>query len=533
MLRDIVEAFLNEYEASRDAERASAATAPVPRVDHASSATRWSSDPRTGQNRRAATNSAATPVSETDASERLSAGADAVHRSDDSPVPLERRRASASTILQSALVLALLSCLAAIVWLAHDVLLVLSLGVLAACGLCGLTRWVSNSLHLSRKWSLPIVVTTLGLLTFAAGYFCYSQAKDQIAAMERQFDDGLSAAQEWLRDRPVIRSMVVDLFPDGVSGGAAAPNEAMQMVAGGEGESETTTPKQSARKQPAESASSTSKQASSTSKKVNSSGENASSNFLAEATSDESAKGSEDAGSGPSIGSSLPKSFSNLLSLFGRFFATTLGVTVNLLLILFIGLFLAADPHGYRDATVRLFPPRMRDRTREVMDKMGEDLWRFLIGRFLSMLITGVGAGILLLLCGVPLPVALGLLTGLLTFIPNIGAAIALGLAVLAALPQGSSVVMTVIAGYVALQLFESYVITPLITKAQVELPPAMTLAGQAIFGVMFGFLGALTATHVLVVIKRLVQSVYVQDTLEQPSAIATTQGVTAAGASD
>ena len=517
MLRDIVEAFLNEYEASRDAERRSA-------VDHrglrtgdlrdAAAHHRLPHHPTVDQRRGEAFDplqSSDAPSAHVGSSPVQSVDADR----DGSPVSLDQRRASASAILQSALVVGLLGVLLAVIWMAHDVLLVLSLGVLAACGLCGLTRWVSNSLHLGRKWSLAIVVATLALLAFGSAFFCYSQAKDQLAKMERQFDDGLSAADDWLSDRPVIRSMVVDVIPEGVSGGAAAPNEAMQMVAGsGDG------PPASANDHSASSG-----------EKKSGSGNTSSSNGNANSSTNSAAKPSDLVNSDSTFASSLPTSFSNLLSLFGRFFATTLGVTVNLLLILFIGLFLAADPHGYRDATVRLFPPRMRSRTREVMDEMGEDLWRFLIGRFLSMMITGVGAGILLALCGVPLPIALGLLTGLLTFIPNIGAAIALGLAVLAALPQGSSVVMTVIAGYIGLQLFESYVITPLITKAQVELPPAMTLAGQAVFGVMFGFLGALTATHVLVVIKRLVDSVYIDDTLEQPSAIATTAGAAAADA--
>lgn len=196
-------------------------------------------------------------------------------------------------------------------------------------------------------------------------------------------------------------------------------------------------------------------------------------------------------------------------------FKTTFGLLVNSLLIFFVGLFLALDPAGYRDGFVSLFAPHRRERTREIMDHIGHTLWRWLIGRFATMLITGVGAGVLLTLCGTPMAATLGVITGLLTFIPNIGAFISLVLAVLFSIPQGGEIVLAVIGGYLVLQLIESYLVTPLIQQRQAELPPALLISCQAILGVLLGFLGAAVASPLLAAVKVGVEEAYIKDVLE------------------
>lgn len=144
-----------------------------------------------------------------------------------------------------------------------------------------------------------------------------------------------------------------------------------------------------------------------------------------------------------------------------------------------------------------------------MMDCMAETLWRWLVGRFASMVLTGLGIGIALWFLGVPLPLTLGVLTGLLTFIPNIGAAIALGLAMFVALPTGIATVGWVVVVFFAFQLVESYVLTPMIQQYQVSLPPALLISTQALMGGILGFLGALIASPMLVLILVLNREVY------------------------
>ncbi len=196
-------------------------------------------------------------------------------------------------------------------------------------------------------------------------------------------------------------------------------------------------------------------------------------------------------------------------------FQSSLGIMVNGLLIFFTGLFLAIDPGMYRDGCVKLFPEQHRERTREIMDLMGNTLWDWLLGQFCTMTITGTGAALLLWAIGVPMAFTLGTITALLTFIPNIGPALALILALLFAIPQGSMTILYVLIGYVGLQLVESYVITPLIQQKQAALPPALQLAAQALMGVLCGLLGATVAPPLLAVVKVGVEEAYVKDVLE------------------
>lgn len=197
-----------------------------------------------------------------------------------------------------------------------------------------------------------------------------------------------------------------------------------------------------------------------------------------------------------------------------KIFQTTFGLLVNSALIFFVGLFLATSPTTYRDGFVKLFPKLRRERVTEVLNMMSDSLWHWLIGRFGSMLATGVGAGLLLWLLGVPMAITAGFATGLLTFIPNIGGLLSLTLALLLALPDGFGTVQMVFLGYMVLQLVESYLVTPLIQQKQVSLPPALLISFQAVMGVLFGFLGAAVASPLLAATKTLVQEAYIKDVL-------------------
>lgn len=215
----------------------------------------------------------------------------------------------------------------------------------------------------------------------------------------------------------------------------------------------------------------------------------------------------------PSSGT-ISTAANQVASFLSRLFQTTLGLIVNSALIFFVGLFLAVAPEDYRDGVIVLFPKHRRERIREVMNLAGESLWNWLVGRFGSMLVTGTGAFLILFLCGVPMAILLGMVTAALTFVPNIGGLIALMLAILFAIPQGSTIVAVVIVGYGLLQLIESYLVTPLIQKNQTSLPPALLIGFQALMGVLFGFLGAAVASPVLAATKTLTEELYVKDVL-------------------
>lgn len=201
----------------------------------------------------------------------------------------------------------------------------------------------------------------------------------------------------------------------------------------------------------------------------------------------------------------------------GRFFVTTFGMLTNLVLIVIVGLYLAASPRAYTQAPTYLFPPRVRPDIERILELSGETLWRWLIGRFFSMSVSGIGAGVLLYLFGVPSALIIGILTFLLAFIPNVGPLLSMGIAMFFALPQGLSTVAIVIAVLSFFELLESYVVTPLVTEYQVSLPPALVIFFQALMGLTLGFVGLTVAAPLLAVAGVLFKEVYRKKLLKEP----------------
>ena len=184
-----------------------------------------------------------------------------------------------------------------------------------------------------------------------------------------------------------------------------------------------------------------------------------------------------------------------------------------------IGLYLAADPRPYIEGTVRLFPPAHRKRAREVLLAMGHTLRWWLFGKAISMVLVGIAVFIGLAMIGVPMAGALALIAALLDFIPNIGPALALLPAALFALLQGPTQVFYVVLLYGVIQTVESYLLTPMIERRTVQLPPALTLVALLVAALLFGWLGLLLAAPATAALMVLVQMVYVEDTLGERDA--------------
>ena len=217
----------------------------------------------------------------------------------------------------------------------------------------------------------------------------------------------------------------------------------------------------------------------------------------------------------PGVLSPWSQATSGVASALGRLFRTTFGLLVNSILIFFVGLFLAMAPEKYQQGLLKLFPRHRQQRIDEVSRRVYETLWKWLIGRFATMVVTGLGATLVLLVAGVPMAFILGIVTGLLTFVPNIGAFFAGILMILFAVPQGGSAIVLTTCGYLILQLVESYLITPLIQQRQVEIAPAALLSFQALLSVLLGFLGAAVASPLLAMSNVIAEELYIRDILE------------------
>jgi len=194
-----------------------------------------------------------------------------------------------------------------------------------------------------------------------------------------------------------------------------------------------------------------------------------------------------------------------------------LGALANLVIITFIGIYVAISPALYRDGLLHLIPLPRRPRAAEVLDTVGHTLRWWLIGRVASMTIIGVATTIGLLILGVPLAPALGLIAFVLSFVPYLGPIIAVIPAAAVAFTEDPMSAAYVAGLYLAVETLESYLFAPLIQKWSVDLPPALTIAAQTLMGVLLGLLGIIFATPLTAAAVVIVKMLYVQDVLGDP----------------
>lgn len=178
-----------------------------------------------------------------------------------------------------------------------------------------------------------------------------------------------------------------------------------------------------------------------------------------------------------------------------------LGVIGNLVVIGFVGLYLAVSPERYSRGAVKLLPPHLRPVVWETLGAAGDSLRRWLMGKLALMLFVGVSTAIGLSLLHVPLVFPLALLAALLDFIPNIGPVASAVPAVLLALTISPAAALWVALLYLGVQVVESYILSPLVQGNAVSLPPAILISAQVLFGVLLGLPGVLLATPLTVVL--------------------------------
>jgi predicted PurR-regulated permease PerM len=210
----------------------------------------------------------------------------------------------------------------------------------------------------------------------------------------------------------------------------------------------------------------------------------------------------------------LIRSSAGVLGRIPGIFTSVVGAALGAVLIVFIGVFLSFDPAAYIDNALRLVPTDKRERAREIVDGLGEALRWWLLGRLASMGVVGVLTVIGLLIAGIPLALVLGLLAAVLAFVPLLGPIVSAVPAILIALLDSPLRALYAVIVYVVVQSLESYIITPLIQRQAVFLPPALILIAQTLMGVMFGWIGVLLSTPIAVTVIVSVQLLYVEDTL-------------------
>lgn len=193
------------------------------------------------------------------------------------------------------------------------------------------------------------------------------------------------------------------------------------------------------------------------------------------------------------------------------FLSTAGGALTGFLLIIFTGLYLCIEQRLFRRGALRLVPPPGRQRVSDTFDRVANSLRGWIVGTTINMVVVGVATGVALWALGIPAAIALGVIAGILEFIPVVGPIIAAIPALALALIVSPTTAVWVLLLYVVIQQLESNLLGPLVMKGVVKLPPALSIVFQLAMSVLFGFVGLLVAVPLLAAVVVAVKSLYVE----------------------
>jgi predicted PurR-regulated permease PerM len=197
----------------------------------------------------------------------------------------------------------------------------------------------------------------------------------------------------------------------------------------------------------------------------------------------------------------------------------TVSAVGNFFIVLFLGLTFAAQPSVYRKGLLFMAPARHRARATVIVDRIGDTLERWLIAQIVTMtavfLVTWIGLKII----GIQSSFILGIQAGLLTFIPTVGAIIGGLIVVLASLASGWVAAASACVLFLGVHALESYILTPIIQRQALDIPPATLFGFQILLGVVFGIWGLALALPLMAIAKVMIDHFKAEDA--SPEAVA------------
>lgn len=189
-----------------------------------------------------------------------------------------------------------------------------------------------------------------------------------------------------------------------------------------------------------------------------------------------------------------------------------LGAVGGIVIVLFIAMYIAAEPELYREGILHLVPHHNRVRTEEWLTTLSDTLRQWLLARLIAMVLIGLITGAGLAALGVKGAAALAVLAGLLEFVPFFGPIASAIPAIGVALVDSPSKALWVVGLYLLIQQLEGNVITPLLLEKRLDVPPVMTVVAVAALGMVFGVLGMLIAEPLLAAVLVTIKMLYVTD---------------------
>ncbi|HEX8169088.1 MAG TPA: AI-2E family transporter [Thermoanaerobaculia bacterium] len=197
--------------------------------------------------------------------------------------------------------------------------------------------------------------------------------------------------------------------------------------------------------------------------------------------------------------------------------STAAGAIAGIVLVLFISMYIAVSPRLYRDGLLHLVPHAQREQAAETFATLASTLRQWLIARLIAMVLIGAITALGLIALRIEGAIALGVLAGLLEFIPFFGPIASAIPAIGIAAAQSPEKALWVALLYLAVQQLEGNVVTPLLLKQRLDVPPVLTVVAVAALGVVFGVIGMLIAEPLTAVALVLTKLLYVEQVVGDP----------------
>lgn len=200
------------------------------------------------------------------------------------------------------------------------------------------------------------------------------------------------------------------------------------------------------------------------------------------------------------------------------FLGGALTAIVNLLLLLSILFYLIRDGALFADRLVQLTPPLYRNDMRRLLYELAQVWNAYLRGQITLSLIMGTAAFLLATILGIPNPIILGIISGLLEFIPSIGSGLAIFPAALLALAsqsstfpflEGGAFMVVAIVGWAILQNIEAIILVPRVMGGSLNLHPVAVIVAVVIGANLAGALGIVLAAPSVATLRVFGQYIY------------------------
>lgn len=220
---------------------------------------------------------------------------------------------------------------------------------------------------------------------------------------------------------------------------------------------------------------------------------------------------------GPQVSQMLQRGIDNVFGVF----STALGTITGVVVIFVVALYVSLEPQLYANGLLRLFPRSARNAVEATLGEVEHVLTWWLIGQSVSMTVLGVTMTAFLVLMDVPLAFLLGAFTAIMTFIPNLGPIIAGVPAILLAFSRGPVTALATFVFIVVIQNVEGFLITPMVHRRIIALPPALVISVQMILATLVGLIGIFVAMPIIalgmVLIQRLYLEAFLGDSMSRP----------------